>query len=99
VNEAGDIFSDSKTDLFIQHARQRFHKRCREVIIDPLEHHIFWLRYGAALPPREIAQHLADEGVLIKDRQPTARLVSDTLDRICKRLCLDSEIRDLLAGD
>lgn len=93
------LFADPKTDLFEQHTRQRFYQRCREVLTDPFEYRLFRLRYDAALPPREIARHLAEEGALIKGRAPTARLVSDTLERVCKRLCLDPEIRDLLAGE
>jgi hypothetical protein len=37
--------------------------------------------------------------VLVNSRSATARSISDLVDRCCKRLCLDQEIRDLLQSD
>ena len=69
------------------------------MLVDPLEYRVFWMRYSMGLPPAAIARTLVDEGVLIKERVATARGVSDLLDRSCRRLSLDSEIRDLLCTD
>jgi DNA-directed RNA polymerase specialized sigma24 family protein len=93
-----ELVSDS-ADLFSQHTRQRFRDRCGEMLTDPLERRIFWRRYGMGFAPREIATQLAREGALIKGRPPTARAVSDALDRIFKRLEDDPEIQDLLRND
>lgn len=82
-----------------QYTRQRFHQRCREIVIDSLEWRIFCERYSMGKPPREIAGDLAHEGTLINGRVPTARSVSDRLERICRRLAQDREIRDLLGSD
>jgi RNA polymerase sigma factor (sigma-70 family) len=84
---------------FDQLVRQRFRERCREVIADPLEYKIFWLRFGLGLAPRHIATMLADEGVHLNQRVPTARLVSDSIFNSRNRLSQDREIRDLLSGD
>lgn len=86
-------------DPFTQHARKLFRDRCREVLTDPLEYRVFWMRYSMGIPPREIARQLADEGVMIRERKPNARVVSDLLERSFKRLKLDPEIRDLLRND
>ncbi len=95
----GLSFSYSGADLFAEHIRRRFRARCREVLTDPLEYRIFWMRYGMALPPREIARILSGEGVLIKNRSATARAVSDLLERSCRQLRDDPEIQELLSGD
>ena len=94
-----EILTDSGADLFAEHIRRRFRARCREVLTDPLEYRIFWMRYGMALPPREIARILSGEGVLIKNRSATARAVSDLLERSCRQLRDDPEIQELLSGD
>ena len=93
------MLTDIGADLFAQHTRERFRIRCREVLTDPAEYRVFLMRYGIGLPPRDIARELAGEGSLVSGRAPTARAVSDLLDRSCKRLCLDPEIQDLLRGD
>lgn len=97
--DSGKTLAASDADLFDQLVRQRFRIRCREVLVDPLEYRVFYMRYSMGQPPREIAHVLADEQVSIKGRSPTARAVSDLLDRICKQLCLDPEIRALLEND
>jgi RNA polymerase sigma factor (sigma-70 family) len=100
VEEAGEeALTDAGADLFSQHTQRRFRERCREVLADPLEYRVFWLRYSMGLAPREIARMLADEDVPINHRAATPRAVSDLLDRSCKRLQLDSEIRALLEGE
>jgi hypothetical protein len=91
--------ADADADIFARHTQQRFRARCREILTDPLEYRVFWMRYGMALPPRTIAERLAQEDVLINGRSATARSISDLVDRCCKRLCLDQEIRDLLQSD
>lgn len=83
-------------DLFSQHARRRFQARCQEVLTDALARRVFWMRFGMALPPREIAQLLAGEGVTINGRAATSRGVSDLIERCCRQLELDPEIRVLL---
>jgi RNA polymerase sigma factor (sigma-70 family) len=90
---------DSSADLFLAHIQQRFRDRCREVLTDPFEYRVFWMRYGRGLPPREIARELDGEGVLANARPMTARTVSDLLERCCRRLRTDPEIQDLLRGD
>jgi DNA-directed RNA polymerase specialized sigma24 family protein len=100
ITTAGEAtLVDSGADLFARHTQQRFRVRCREVLTDPLEYRVFWMRYSMALPPRKVARLLATEGVLIKNRSPTARMISDLLDGSFKRLQLDGEIQDLLRGD
>jgi DNA-directed RNA polymerase specialized sigma24 family protein len=94
-----ESLSDGSADPFAQHTQQRFRARCREVLTNPLEYRVFSMRYGLGLSPREIAVELVREGVLIKDRQVTARAVSDLLDRSFNRLGQDPEIHDLLCGD
>lgn len=76
----------------------RFRARCRELLKtpDPLVYRIFSLRYALCLPPKMIASQLAQEGVLIRQRRPTPRLVSDLLEQAMRRLAADPEIRDLL---
>lgn len=94
-----EALTDRSANLFDQHAQARFRARCRELLTEALEDRIFWMRYGMGMPPRDIARVLEREGVRIKERVPTARIVSDLLDRSCKRLALDPEIRDLLGGE
>jgi hypothetical protein len=91
--------ADAAADLFDQHVQQRFRTRCREVLTEPLAYRTFWMRYSMGLPPRQIAKDLLREGVLLKGREPTARLVSDLLEWSCEQLSRDHEIRDLLRGD
>jgi RNA polymerase sigma factor (sigma-70 family) len=90
---------DSSGDLFLEHIQERFRARCREVLTDPFEYRVFWMRYGRGLPPREIARELVGEGVLANARPMTARTVSDLVERCCRRLRTDPEIQDLLRGD
>lgn len=92
-------FTDTTADLFEQHVKQRFRERCRVVLTDPLEYRVFWMRYGMALPPRTIVKLLEQDKMLINGRSATARSISDLVERCCKRLCLDEEIRDLLQSD
>lgn len=94
-----ESLNDTTADLFNQHSQQRFRERCREVLVDPLEYQVFWMRYGMALPPREIARILDRQGCRIKEQAPSARAVSDILERSCRRLRLDQEIYDLLRFD
>ncbi len=91
--------ADTAADLFDQHAKVRFRARCREVLTEPLTYRMFWMRYSMGQPPRQIAKDLLSEGVLLKGREPTARLVSDLLEWSCAQLSRDDEIRDLLRGD
>jgi hypothetical protein len=91
--------ADAAADPFDQHAQQRFRTRCREVLTEPLTYRIFWMRYSMGQPPRQIAKDLLREGVLLKGREPTARLVSDLLEWSCEQLSHDHEIRDLLGSD
>lgn len=86
-------------ELFDSVLRAHFRERCREVLNDPLVYRIFWLREGMGIPARQIAQKLASEGRLLKGKPPTARAVSDVLERAFRRLAADDEIRDLLRGD
>jgi DNA-directed RNA polymerase specialized sigma24 family protein len=98
VQEVGDIGSGPAVEEpFPRYVRQRFDTRCRELLADSLERRIFWMRYSMGFPPREIASILASEGLLIKNRAPTARAVSDLLDLTFRRLEQDSEIQDLLS--
>jgi hypothetical protein len=100
VDVAGDgVLADEGADLFAEHTKQRFPDRCREILTDPLEQRLFWMRYSMGWPPRRIADQLKQAGVLLNERPATARSVSDLLDRCIKRLCLDQEIRDLLQND
>jgi len=73
--------------------------RCQELLADPLERQVFWMRYSMGYAPREIARELAQQGISIKARAPTARIVSDLLEQMIKRLAADPEIRDLLQSD
>lgn len=91
--------ADTAADLFDRHIQGRFRARCREVLTEPLAYRIFWMRYSMGQPPRQIAKELIREGVLLKGREPTARLVSDLLESSCAQLSRDDEIRDLLSGD
>ncbi len=88
-----------EADLFHQLVRKRFRDRCREVLRDPLEHRVFWMRYSMGMPPRDIAATLLRTGIQINGRNPTARRISDLLERSCKQLQNDPEIRDLLRSD
>lgn len=94
-----EALTDASADPFDQHIQQRFRTRCRELLTDPLEIQIFWMRHSMGLPPREIARELIRDGVLIKARQMTARAVSDLLERVFNRLGQDPEIQDLLRSD
>jgi RNA polymerase sigma factor (sigma-70 family) len=97
VGEAATI--DLRSDLFAEHVRQGFRERCRTLIPDPLEYRVFTLRYGVGLPPREIARQLAGAGIRLREREPTARAVSDLLERIFNRLRQDRDIQDLIGED
>jgi DNA-directed RNA polymerase specialized sigma24 family protein len=90
---------DPSIDLFADHVRQSFRDRCRLLIPDALEYRIFVLRYGVGLPPRDIARELGAEGIKLRDREPTPRLVSDVLERIFQRLRQDTDISDLIRND
>ncbi|NJO83294.1 MAG: sigma-70 family RNA polymerase sigma factor, partial [Blastochloris sp.] len=97
LSESGDDFQrDGDSDLFSGLTQQRFRSRCREVLSDPLEYRVFWMRYSIGLPPRVIARDLEKEGVQIKGRTPTAGAISDMLDRVFRRLRADKEVQDLL---
>lgn len=91
-------FADERATMFDLHVRRRFRRRCTELLPDPLEQRIFWMRYNMD-KPRAIAQQLAQEGRQLGGYQPTARRVSDLLERLYKRLADDPEIRDLLQSD
>lgn len=100
VAQAGDeLMHDADGDLFTQYAQARFRVRCREVLGDSLEYRVFVLRYGLNMPPREIARELAQAGVRINDRLPTAQNISKLLERIFRQLNQDVEIKDLLHAD
>jgi DNA-directed RNA polymerase specialized sigma24 family protein len=90
---------DLSIDLFADHVRQKFRERCRLLIPDALEYRIFVLRYGVGMPPREIARELAAEGIKLREREPTPRLVSDVLERVFQRLRQDPDIHDLIRDD
>lgn len=85
-------------DLFEAHARSRFRERCAEVINDPHEYRIFWLRYGLGYSPKEIALRICEPGFSAAPRY-TARNISDILERCFRRLSEDAEIRALLQSD
>lgn len=93
------VFEDPRQDIIPQIIRQRFRERCREVLTDLTEWRVFWMRYAMGYAPRDIAQILAAEGISIKGRTPTARLVSDLLGQIMQKLGKDPEIGDLLRED
>jgi hypothetical protein len=100
IAEGGeDTALSTAAEPFSAHVRRRFRERCREVIYDSLEWRVFWWKYGMGMQPREIAAELAQAGELLKGQQPSARAVSDLLDRIFKRLEVDPELRDLLRSD
>lgn len=82
-----------------QQEQERVRTRINELLQNQLDRRIFWMRYSFGLPPREIAPRLGEEGVLIRERLPTARAVSDCLERCIRILQEDPEIRDLLQGD
>jgi len=86
-------------DMFSEYTRRRFVTRCQEILAEPLERQVFWMRYSMGYAPREIARELAQQGISIKARAPTARIVSDLLEQMIKRLAVDLEIRDLLQSD
>lgn len=86
------------SDLFEAHARSRFRERCAEVIDEPHEYRIFWLRYGLGYSPKEIALHISRPGFSTASGY-TARNISDILERCFRRLSEDAEIRALLQGD
>ena len=58
-----------------------------------------WIMYRLGYKPKEIAKQLQNEGLHIREKPPTARLVSDVLERIFGRLEEDTEIIDLLQSD
>lgn len=92
--------SDAQADApFEALQRARFRERCRELLDDPLTYYVFWLRYSMGYPPREIAAKLDAMGIRLRGRGPTARAVSDLIERAIQRLAADQEIRDLLQGD
>jgi RNA polymerase sigma factor (sigma-70 family) len=91
-----ELRASDDADLFPQHARRRFQARCQEMLTDGLARRVFWMRFGMALPPREIARLLAGEGVPINGRAATARGVSDLIEHCCRLLERDPEIRALL---
>lgn len=96
---AGEEFvKDPNGDIFSSYVRERFRQRCGELLPNPLEKRVFWEKY-AGFTPREIARQLASEGIAVKGKKPTPRLVSDILESCFKRLEKDSEIRDLLHSD
>lgn len=97
VGEAATI--DLRSDLFADYVRQGFQERCRALMPDPLDYRIFTMRYGIGLPPREIARALAQEGITLREHEPTARTVSDLLERIFNRLRNDRDIQDLIGED
>ncbi len=86
-------------DPFSAYIRQRFRERVRELLIDPLKYRIFWMRYGLMMKPSEVASLLRHEGITMRGRSVTARMVSDELERLFKQLKDDPEIRDLLQSD
>jgi DNA-directed RNA polymerase specialized sigma24 family protein len=79
--------------------KRRFAERCRELIPDPLEWRIYSMRYSLVLKPQAIAARLEADGVQLLGKPPTARKVSDLLDRLMKRLGADAEIQDLLGPE
>jgi DNA-directed RNA polymerase specialized sigma24 family protein len=93
------VLLDQGADPFDQYVQQRVRARVSELLTDPIEYKIFRMRYDLGFPPREIARHLANEGVGLKNRPPTARTVSDLLELCYRRLRQDPELRDLLGGD
>lgn len=93
-----DTFAQADTSLD-ELTRRRFAERCRELIPDPLEWRIYSMRYSLVLKPQAIAVRLEAEGVQLLGKPPTARRVSDLLDRLMKRLGADPEIQDLLGPE
>lgn len=79
--------------------RARFRARCHELLDDPLTYKIFSMRFDLAMPPRMIALRLANSGVQLRGRTPSARAVSDLIEQCMDRLKVDQEIRDLLQSD
>ncbi|KPV52829.1 hypothetical protein SE17_13155 [Kouleothrix aurantiaca] len=100
IGETGEeALAETVSEPFSAHVRQRFRERCRELIVDGQQWQVFWWKYGLGLQPREIASLLERAGTQIKNRPPTARAVSDMLDRIFRKLEADAEIQDLLGSD
>lgn len=99
IEEVGEGAAVAGEDVFSELVLARFDARCRELLTDPLERRVFWMRNSMGKKPNQIAVGLTSEGVLIKGQPPTARSVSDLIDRIFQRLKVDPEIRDLLAGE
>jgi hypothetical protein len=99
LEKQGTKFADPRADLDASFVRRRFRARCREVLTDPVDARIYWMRYGMGLKPGIIAFELDAQGVRIRGKVPTARLVSDALDRCFAILAADAEIRDLLQAD
>lgn len=80
------------------HEQRRFDARCLELLPDPTVNLIFRLnRRGHQ--PKEIAAILQRQTIQISNRPPTARAVSDILERAITLLSADQEIRDLLQSD
>lgn len=98
AERTGEEFATPASDLFAEHVRARFRGRCAEVLADPLEYRVFWLRYGLGYTPKEIASRLAAAGDGAS-RSYTPRRVSDLLERSFRRLSEDPEIRALLQSD
>lgn len=97
VQTLGDTgMIDAEADMFPLHARRRFRQRCAEVLRDPLENRVFWMRYSLGMKPKEIAAQLHDEHLTIREKAPTAASISALLDVIFDRLKQDDELRDLL---
>lgn len=90
---------DQADVLYNEVERAFIRARCYELLTDPLARRVFWMREAMGMPPRAIAQRLVSEDLLIGGKTPTARLVSDMLERAFQRLAADATIRDLLQSD
>lgn len=87
------------TDPDQEYRQKRFQARWKELIADPLDRRIFLMRYILGMPPREIAEELVREKIMLRGRTATARAVSDCVERSIEKLRRDPEIRDLLQAD
>ena len=92
------ILRGEGSDPAIIHIQQRFNEHCERLVTAPTDKRI-WIMYRLGYKPKEIAKQLQNEGLHIREKPPTARLVSDVLERIFGRLEEDTEIIDLLQSD
>jgi DNA-directed RNA polymerase specialized sigma24 family protein len=69
-----------------------------QIITDPLDREIFLL-LRFSVKPQEICELFRKRGLTVGGREPTARRISDRIDRMFKQLAADPRVRGLLGAD